>query len=160
MTDHEKQPNMKFTRDMVANTPPELLAQIEAETGLTVADAIFDPDDGDFLAPDLATEMFLENPASVGFNLYELPYIFDLTHEDIGQELAAGRLIGFKAAKQGQQGYTALVSGKDLFAWANNSETPKYIRKRLKKITTGEVAFFMRRAKCVPIEEEPTGPFR
>ncbi len=145
---------------MVANAPPEVLAKIEAETGLTAKDAIFDPEDKDFLPPHIATEMFLDNPASVGFNLFELPYIFNLTHEDIGQELSAGRLTAFQASKASQEGFTALVSGKQLFAWINNPETPKYIRKRLKKITTGEVAFFMRRAKCVPVEVEPSGPFR
>ena len=158
MTDEKKLP--KFTRDFVLNAPPSVLAQVEAETGLTVEDAIFDPDDKDFLPHALAMEMFLEDPATVGFNLYELPYIFDLDHNDIGNELAAGRLIAVRAAKRGQQGDSALVSGKHLFDWVNNPETPKYIRKRLKKITTGEIAFFMRRAKCVPLALEPAGPVR
>jgi hypothetical protein len=160
MNGDEKWPKMKLTREMVANTPQEILAKIEAESGVKTEDVALDPDDKDFLPPDMATEMFLENPASVGFNIYELPHIFDLTHEDIGQELAAGRLTAFMASKRSQEGNVALVSGKQLFAWVNNPKTPKYIRRRLKKITTGEIAFFMRRAKCVPIAVEPVGPVR
>jgi hypothetical protein len=144
-----------MTRSMFANTPPEIIAMVEANSGVSSDAALFDPEEEDYLAPDVAARMFLSNPASVGFNLMQFHILFDLTEQDIRDELAAKRLVAWSGSKPGQIGMSALVHGDDLMAWVNNPETPKRIRKKLQRVAGGEGAFFARRAKCVKVWVAP-----
>ena len=152
--DHTKIP---LTRSMLENTPPDVLARIEAETGISAADAILDPEEVDYLPTDVAARMFLANPASIGFNLFEFPQLFGISEFDVGDELSAGRLIAWVCDKASGGGQVSLVSGTNLMAWVNNPETPKRIRKKLQRVAGGEGAFFARRVKCVPLK---VGPLR
>lgn len=144
-----------LTRSNLGKLPPDIIKQIEAESGVSIDNAIFEPEEGDYLPAEEAARRFRANPASIGFNLMELHRVFDISEEDIGSELGSKRLIANCYRSPDKPGSIALVHGDDLMAWVNNSDVPKRIRKKLKRVASGEGAFFARRIKCVGLLTAP-----